>query len=372
MKSEPTSRGAAAPLAPAVPPRNVWYVGAWSREVCEQPLARRILDTPVVFFRGEDGKAAALQNRCCHRAAPLSLGRVKGNLLQCGYHGLCFDSAGQCVRVPGQETVPPSARVPSYPVLEQDGAVWIWMGDPQAADPALAPRFARHSDPDWHWDGMHFGYAASYALLVDNLLDLTHVGYIHPNTIGGNEEDHSAAEMQVERGERTAKGVRWMRDVEPPTAYQALRPFPGRIDRCQVIGFEPGLVTISVIAHETGRLVNDYDAMDGYESHSFHAVTPESAARCHYFWAVGVPQRFMQPGLLDKKLELTRITFEEDRQMLEAQQRNLQEFPCLPVVSVRSDALSMAARRVWATLSAAEQISAATNEPNATRPVATF
>lgn len=343
------------PLDTPPAPRNVWYMGAWSHEVSGQPLARRILDTPVVFFRGEDGRAAALQDRCCHRAAPLSLGRVQGNSIQCGYHGLCFDAAGLCVRVPGQDIIPPAARVQSYPVAEHDGAIWIWMGDPTQADAAKAPRFPRHSDPSWHWRGVHFGYAAAYSLLYDNLLDLTHVGYIHPNTIGGNEDDHSAAEMQVERTEHGAKGVRWMRDVEPPAAYQALRPFPGRIDRCQVMRFQPGLITISVIAHETGRLKDDSDALDGYESHGFHAVTPETSTRCHYFWSVGVPERFMQPGLLDKKIELTRITFEEDRAVLEAQQRNMQEFKGVPVVSIRSDALSIAARRVWSSLSAAEQ-----------------
>jgi vanillate O-demethylase monooxygenase subunit len=245
--------------------------------------------------------------------------------------------------------------VPSYPILEQDGAVWIWMGDPAAATSSRVPRFPRHSSPDWHWRGEHFGYSANYGLLYDNLLDLTHVGYIHPNTIGGNEEEHSNAEMEVQRGDGFAKGVRWMRDVDPPAAYQALRPFTGRIDRCQVMRFQPGLVTISIIAHDAGRLADDEDAMDGYESHGFHAITPQSETRCHYFWAVGVPTRFMKPGLLEKKIELTRITFEEDREILEAQQRNLKEFPGLPVVSIRSDSLSMAARRIWAAVSAAEQ-----------------
>lgn len=338
------------PFTTPKPLRNVWYVACWARELQAKPLGRRILDTPVVLFRGEQGRVGALQDRCCHRAAPLSLGRIKGDLLQCGYHGLCFDTEGSCVRVPAQDAVPPAARVQSYPVVEQDGVVWIWMGDPDKADPSCIPRFARHSDPDWHWDGDHFDYATNFMLLYENLLDLTHVGYIHPNTIGGDEEEHSAAQMTVERGETSAKGVRWMRDVMPPAAYQALRPFEGRIDRCQVIEFRPGLVTISIVAHDVGKLPNDTDALDGYESHGFHAVTPASESTCHYFWSTGIPARFMQPGLLEKKTNLTRITFEEDREMLEAQYRNMKEFSGAPVVSIRSDALSMAVRRIWSGL----------------------
>lgn len=353
MNASVPPRGTMSLESPAAP-LNLWYMGAWGSEVTEQPMARRILATPVVFFRGESGQVAALQDRCCHRAAPLSLGRVKGDTLQCGYHGLCFDRAGKCVRVPGQDLIPPAAQVRSYPIVEQDGAVWIWMGDPALADVGTVPRFPRHADPKWHWRGEHFAYATNQVLLYDNLMDLTHVGYIHPNTIGGNEEDHSSAEMMVERSDLSAKGVRWMRDVEPPAAYQALRPFLGRIDRCQVIRFQPGLVTISIVAHDAGRLQSDDDAMDGYESHGFHAITPETDSSCHYFWAVGVPERFMQPGLLEKKIELTRVTFEEDREMLEAQFRNMQEFTGMPVISVRSDALSMAARRIWSSLAEQE------------------
>jgi phenylpropionate dioxygenase-like ring-hydroxylating dioxygenase large terminal subunit len=131
--------------------RNVWYMGAWSHEAADQPLARRILGNPVVFFRGADGLVGALEDRCCHRAAPLSLGRVEGNMLRCGYHGLCFNTQGACVRVPGQETVPPAARVPSFQVVEQDAVVWVWMGDADKADRSTIPRFPRHTDPDRCW-----------------------------------------------------------------------------------------------------------------------------------------------------------------------------------------------------------------------------
>ena len=331
------------------PVRNVWYMAAWSSEVADQPLGRRILGTPLVLYRGASGTVAALEDRCCHRGLPLALGRVIGDQLQCGYHGLCFDASGVCVRVPGQDVVPSAARVPGFAAVEQDAIVWVWMGEHSAADVAAIPRFARHTDPNWTWRGEHFVYKSDHLLLYDNLLDLTHVGYVHPNTLGGDEEAHSAAEMKVDRSiEGRVKGVRWMRNVEPPQAYQALRPFVGRIDRCQVMLFQPGAVFISILAKDVGTARDENDTEDNaYESHSFHGVTPESNGSCHYFWSVGIPSRFDRPGLIDRKVELTRITFEEDRQILEAQYARRMEDPARPLVNIRGDALGVAARRIW-------------------------
>ncbi len=337
--------------------RNVWYMGAWSHELQDKPLARQILGRPVAFFRGADGIVGALEDRCCHRAAPLSLGRVDGNTLQCGYHGLCFNAEGACVRVPGQEAVPPAARVPSFQVVEQDSVVWIWMGDAGKAERSAIPRFPRHTEPAWRWRGAHFSYKADHLLLYDNLLDLTHVGYVHPHTIGGNEEEHSSAPLTVERSERGAKGTRWMRDVDPPAAYTAVWPFRGRIDRCQVMRFQPGLVTISILAKDAGTLRHEEDVEDAYESYGFHAVTPGAEGSAHYFWSVGIPAALDEKdgGLLARKHELARITFEEDRAVLEAQYRRMLDFPDRPVVAIRSDALSLAARRIWAELAKQEK-----------------
>src|SRR4051812_44748138 len=81
--------------------RNAWYIAAWADELGATPLARRICNEPIVLFRDRDGRAAALEDRCCHRAAPLHLGGVVENGLQCGYHGLIFDGSGRCVTIPG-------------------------------------------------------------------------------------------------------------------------------------------------------------------------------------------------------------------------------------------------------------------------------
>src|SRR5579859_7388912 len=117
--------------------RNQWYVAAEADEVTRTPLGRLLLGEPVVMFRREDGKAVALEDRCCHRRAPLSKGKVIGDLIECGYHGFTFDASGACVRIPGQDRVPPSIGVKAYPLVEQHGYLWIWMGARAKADPAL-------------------------------------------------------------------------------------------------------------------------------------------------------------------------------------------------------------------------------------------
>src|SRR5688572_6892210 len=109
--------------------RNYWYVAAWSKDLSPEPIARTILNEPVVLFRTPDGKAVALQDRCAHRRMPLSHGKVVGETIVCCYHGLAYDFAGRCVRVPGQATTPAGIGVRAFPLVERYGAVWVWMGD---------------------------------------------------------------------------------------------------------------------------------------------------------------------------------------------------------------------------------------------------
>lgn len=127
--------------------RNAWYIAAWADEIGDQPLARRICNEPIVLFRERTGRVGALVDRCCHRAAPLSMGSVVEEGIQCGYHGLVIDGSGRCVRIPGQTQIPPDARVRSYPAMEKDQMVWVWMGDPAKADMTKIADYPYHNDP---------------------------------------------------------------------------------------------------------------------------------------------------------------------------------------------------------------------------------
>ena len=200
--------------------KNCWYVAAYDRELEDGgPLGRKLLDEPVVIFRDSKGTPVALEDRCCHRQLPLSLGAVTGDTLQCGYHGLEFDATGACVTVPGQSMVPPGAVIRSYPLVEKWGFLWIWMGDAAQADEALIPDWWWVDDPGWgHNPGAFLHIACNYELITDNLLDLSHLGYVHQRTLGND----AIVEFPVktERREDGVRMSRWIQDRPPPPLFK--------------------------------------------------------------------------------------------------------------------------------------------------------
>src|SRR6516165_9360698 len=178
--------------------RNYWYVAAYDHEIGRCPLGRIILGEPIVFYRLEDGTPVALEDRCAHRHLPLSMGTLVGDVLQCHYHGLRYDKTGTCVRVPGQDTIPRSARVKNYPVVERYHWLWIWMGDPALADPDKITDFHWFDDPNWGAKGEYLHVKGNWQLVVDNLLDLTHLAFVHGTTIG-NPALVNQAQVKVQR-----------------------------------------------------------------------------------------------------------------------------------------------------------------------------
>jgi vanillate O-demethylase monooxygenase subunit len=128
--------------------KNCWYVAAWDHELIDgAKLARTILEQPVVLYRGESGRVMAMEDRCCHRGAPLSMGRIEGDCIRCMYHGMKFDPSGKCIQIPGQDVIPARLGVRSFPIVQRDHLVWIWMGDAEKADPALVVDYEPLHDP---------------------------------------------------------------------------------------------------------------------------------------------------------------------------------------------------------------------------------
>jgi phenylpropionate dioxygenase-like ring-hydroxylating dioxygenase large terminal subunit len=164
--------------------RNQWYTAATSAELGEKPVARTICNEPMVIFRGADGGVAALTDRCPHRKAPLSSGEVVGNDIRCGYHGIRFARDGACTHVPGSAVIGRSFRAKSYPVREIHGLVFVWLGE-AIPDDTLIPDFSENAKPDW--TGVHgtLYVKGNYQLLIDNILDLTHVVFVHKTTLAG-------------------------------------------------------------------------------------------------------------------------------------------------------------------------------------------
>jgi phenylpropionate dioxygenase-like ring-hydroxylating dioxygenase large terminal subunit len=340
-------------------PHNGWYAAIWSADLASEPLARVFLGERVVLFRTAGGRAAALEDRCCHRAAPLSRGTVTGEALRCGYHGLLFDRDGRCIEVPIQTQIPPGARVRAYPVHEQWNVVWIWMGDPARADRALVPELPWLDSDEWTATPGYLHLESNAQLLVDNLLDFTHVAYLHGRTIAGDPKEATIPT----RTERLAQGIRtgrWMLDVNPPPLFAAAGGFNGPVDRWQwATWLPPSNVYIDVGCARHGTGAPEGDRSQGISIWSTHLVTPETETSCHYHF--GFARNFQRDDAAMSRLlfEGSRETFLEDKVMLEAQQRNLQGGALNGLIDVATDVAQLQVRRILDDLMRAERVAMA-------------
>ena len=337
--------------------RNFWYVAAQDHEVQRQMLFRRtILDQPIVFYRTEQGRPVALEDRCCHRHMPLSNGVLKGDNVQCTYHGLLYDPSGACIHVPSQTTIPGEARVRSYPLVERYHWVWIWMGDPALADPDLIEDFHWTDDPDWRAKGERLDLAGNYMLLVDNLLDLTHLQFIHPTTLGTGAV--AAAPVKTEREDRLVRVTRWILDSPPPPFFQKAGGFAPdqNIDRWQIIEFTPpAFVRLDVGGALAGTGARQGDRSQGFSMRNLNAITPETEKTTHYFWAQAHDFKIDDPSVTELLFQQVHTAFLEDLAAIKAQQANMDRFAGTPQIDFNQDGGGIQARRIVDTLLAEEQ-----------------
>lgn len=334
--------------------KNTWYVAAQSHEITEDVLGRTICGEPVVLFRTSDGAPAALEDRCCHRHLPLSLGKRVGDRVQCGYHGLEFDTAGTCVAVPGQSKVPPGAAIRAYPVVERYRYIWIWPGDPAAADESLIPDYHWNDDPAWVSNTGYFYVECNHQLVVDNLLDLSHVQFVHASTLGA--DGVSDAPLDTRRDSNRVHVDRWIMDELPPAMFASARDFPGTVDRWQLITWTaPVHVVIDVGCADAGTGAPDGDRTHGITIFSNHTITPETEGTCHYFWHHARNFRLDDAALTDRLAIAASTAFGEDVGLLAAQQHSMDTAPeGWSGIDINADAGVLQAQRVVAGLLAGE------------------
>ncbi|MDM0065191.1 aromatic ring-hydroxylating dioxygenase subunit alpha [Variovorax sp. J31P207] len=308
-------------------PLDRWYVAGFSSELQDQPIGRTFLNQKVVLFRTGGGEIAALEDRCCHRSLPLSCGTVEADGVRCGYHGLLYAPSGQCLEIPGQERIPSKARVRSYRVVEKDRIVWIWMPRDEGSAPDVEPPdYPHHDDPRYKFGSGMYHYKAPWQLIHDNLLDLSHLGYVHLKTIGGNARLHMNAPMKVTQDGDTVKVVRLMPGSTPPPTYCAAWPFGDTCDRWQEIEFHVSHLAIWTGAMEPGSGAIDDPQRGGFHMRGFHGITPETEDTCHYFWSMASNKHPDMPENIDTVVEQTAYTFDEDRVVIEDQYRNIADF----------------------------------------------
>ena len=338
--------------------KNAWYVAAWSTEVeVGKLLSRRLLDEPVVIYRDLDGCARALTDRCPHRFAPLSMGRLVDGVLQCPYHGLRFDGSGDCVHNP-HGPVPRAARVRSFPLAERYSAIWIWMGDPDKAAESAIPEFDFLVPEQWYVGTGHMAIDGGYELEIDNILDLSHIEFLHPLF---SSEAVSRGEIKCGQEGDTVWSRRYIRDDSPPPfIYQAFNIPPGNlVDRwLDVRWHAPALMALW-----TGGVAAGRPREEGVNVPSAHLFTPETASRTHYFYAMSFPHALGPVGevMARENVEVLRQPFEhEDKPIIEAVARSMSgaDFWSLKPVLLRGDEAAVRARRILEKRIASERASA--------------
>jgi vanillate O-demethylase monooxygenase subunit len=341
--------------------RNAWYAAAWADELAaDKPLGVTMLGDPIVLYRRSDRTPAALEDRCVHRSLPLSVGRVRGDVIECGYHGLRFDCAGACVHIPGQQTIPASARVKSYPVVEQDGFLWVWMGEPALADPAKITRFPWMTMPGWQQTKLHARIACNYQLVIDNLLDLSHLAFVHATTVGSMQLADDAV-VKTERFEGGVKTSRWTLDIPPARTYQQFGKYEGNVDRWQISEF---FAPCTLVIHNGSAKANT-GAAEGRRGEQFwefivcHGVTPESDRVTNYFWAVTHDFGVDDPEGTAEFHRQCHQVIGEDIAIFGAQQQMLDRQPDAPLVDIRYDNGPLQARRLIERMLADERSGAA-------------
>lgn len=334
-------------------PLDSWYVAAWDAEVGRTLLSRTICNRKIVLYRMLDGTPAALEDACWHRLVPLSIGSLAGDDVRCGYHGLAFGHNGRCTHMPSQETINPSACVRAYPVVERHRFIWVWPGDPALADPAAIPHLPWPDDTDWAGDGRMTEIGADYRLVIDNLMDLTHETYVHSTSIGN--AALAEAPFDAFHGEKTARIERWVLNEAPPPFWASQLGKSGKVDRWQVINFlAPSTIYLEVGVAPVGTGAPEGDRSQGVDMRVLHLLTPSTDKSCYYFWSHLRNYRVHDQGATRRVLEAGGNILLEDRTVIEAQQRAIDEHPDHVFHNLNIDAGSMWARRAIDRLIAAE------------------
>jgi len=325
--------------------KNSWYAAGWAQDFpADGVKAMTIIGENLVFHRGLDGRLLCKADLCPHRLAPLSRGRVEGDHLRCMYHGLRFGPDGRCVEIPGQKLIPASVCVRVYPVIERYGVVWVWMGDPARADEGFIPDFHGLDHPDWAYRPGRMEYDANYILINDNLLDLSHIAYVHAASFGGGEQqaseewaDAPVSMTPLDRGVRVSRwvvntaGAPFTRDITGPLTDQYVTYdfiVPG-IFLLHQLTFKVGAAAAS------GMGPPDPSLEPAARQFTCQAVTPFTERSSCYIFAFGPEKKFAEHEPVF--WQIGNMAFNEDKVMIEAQQRMIDANPAVKMKPLSMD-----------------------------------
>jgi len=328
-------------------PKNGWYVAAFCHEIGEDLLSRWILNEPVVLYRKGDGTAVAVQGRCPHRHFPLGNSRRVGDAIQCAYHGITFDAAGACTFVPSQQTIPGVYSIKAYPLIERGLWAWIWPGDPALADESLIPDMGEigYGLPGYHARPFYYHHVEGrYQLLNDNLLDLSHLGYLHSTSIGT--PDDAATPEQRDINDRRIQSRRIMRDTARPPVLERHTDFDISGMDFHFPGFHAGIADFMVaqVHPRAGEMLRS--------NRVWHAVTPARKTTTNYFFGMASPDL----KAVEDAMDYLKPVLEEDifaTVEIEKIISSIDELP--PELMLKSDGTAVLGRRALQRMMDAEK-----------------
>lgn len=294
--------------------RNCWYVAALASEVSREIISRRLLGVDVALYRTLAGEPVAVRNRCPHRSFPLAKGKLVGDVLECGYHGMQFDPSGRCMNMPAMPIVPTNANVRSFPTVERGPLIWIWMGDADHADESLVPDTTWLDSLEWKTVSGSFHIASDYVAMHENLLDQTHFPFLHPGAIGTPE--YARSRLKVREENNMIIIDRELRNSPPPGVYGVPTGLTGKpVDRFSDARFvSPALHTAYA------RIVDNNDPSGQPRTYRFnisHIFTPETNHGIHYWWFCSRNFNLDDKAADDHLLAASTKAYQEDVDALE-------------------------------------------------------
>ena len=340
--------------------KDSWYCAAWSSDVEDKPVDRKIMGQDIVLFRDSKDKVNAISDKCPHRFAPLHQGQIIDDAIACPYHGLRFDGTGTCVLNPhGNGQVPPGKHMASFPIEESNGTIWIWMGDPAKADPSKVIDTAYLMDKQNYVS--RTGYHAvkcNYMLLVDNLLDLTHAQFLHPETVFGigsdqrwavsltgkpKEGEEALQEVWFDETEDSLTAHQMMRNKLTPPLWKPIVDYDLSDLYSRISWFAPSNLDLRLELKEKGS------NQDPSKMQVMHFMTPIDELSCYYFFAIGWDTRIDDQQAAEDVIGIVvKTVLEEDGPMVEKCQSYMGDtsdlFSLKPIL-LQTDGMAIKARR---------------------------
>lgn len=338
--------------------KNAWYVAANAPELDEGMVSRKICNEQIVMFRTSTGEVSALHDRCPHRFVPLSMGKRVGDSIECGYHGLRFDGTGACVEAPNDDDAQKERTcVKAYKAVERYSVIWLWMGDAELANPDDIPAFEFLSDNSDLTCCQGYSYLkGNYQLISDNLLDLSHIHYLHPGIHEGSKFGDFT--NRVKREGDTVWSMLWRHHYHVNAAQRPIFGLEGDAEDVEGQGHArwdaPGVLYVDTAWWDHGSSFEQ-----GVQTPNAHLISPETETTSHYFWASGRNFAKDSEQFTTATAATMKNVFEtQDGPMIEAQQRDMgtsTDFLVHKPIILKADAAGVLARRIMKQKMRAEQ-----------------